>query len=196
MYEVPCPKEDLDGYDGVVDSYYTITENERTVIISDRLGTVTFKYPITITTHPIQKNKFGEYYTTLINPILGVPVNITASGLVLNADSSLTITEPVGNLIMVPNYAQGTLTTEVSYVVVADGEDGTHTIIEGEVISTGNKTIPSSDVRTVVRDGEGGLSLSKNSRHHWISLILAFVICKIPLVKRQGGEWLCQETPE
>ena len=123
-------------------------------------------------------------------------MNITASGLVLNADSSLTITEPVGNLIMVPNYAQGTLTTEVSYVVVDDGEDGTHTIIEGEVISTGNKTIPSSDVRTVVRDGEGSLSLSKNSRHHWTSLILAFVICKIPLVKRQGGEWLCQETPE
>ena len=96
MYKAPCLKEDIGEYAVVVDGSYFITDNGRTVIVSDGLSTVTFKYPVTITTHPIQKNEFGEYYTTLINPILGAPVNITAYGLVLNDDSSLTTTDPVG----------------------------------------------------------------------------------------------------
>jgi len=163
VYEIPCPKGDIDGYAVVVDGSYVITDNGRTVIVSDGSGTVTFKYPVTITTHPILQNEFGEHYTTLIDPILGVSVNITASGLIQNADSSLTVTDPVGTLVMVPNSAQGTLITEGSSVVVAEGEDGTHTVIEGEVISTGNENIPPSDVGTVVRDGEGGLALTATS---------------------------------
>ena len=103
----------------VVNGSYIITDNGRTVIISDGSFTVAFKYNVTITTHYIQKNEFGEYYITPINPIVGVPVNITASELVLNSYSSLTITDPVDTLAMVPNYAQGTLITEVSSVVVA-----------------------------------------------------------------------------
>ena len=119
MYEVSYPKEDPDGYAVVVNVSYIITDNGRTVIVSDVLVTVAFKYNVTITTHPIQKNEFGEYYTTPIDPIISVPVNITASELVLNSDSSLTITDPVDTLVMVPNYAQGTLLTEGSSVVLA-----------------------------------------------------------------------------
>ena len=113
----------------VVNGSYIITDNGRTVIVSDGSFNFAFKYTVTITTHPIQKNEFGEYYTTPINPIVGVPVKITASGLVLNADSSLTITDPVDTLVMVPNYAQVTLITEESSMVVAEGEDVTHTVI-------------------------------------------------------------------
>ena len=113
----------------VVDGSYVITDNERTVIVYDGWGTVNFKYTVTINTHPIQKNDFEEYYTTPIEPIIGVPVNITDSGLVLNADSSLTIIDLVDTLVVVPNYAQGTLITEDSSMVVAEGEYGTHTVI-------------------------------------------------------------------
>ena len=67
-------------------------------------------------------------------------------------------------------------------MVVDEGEDVTHTVIEGEVISTGNENIPPSDVGIVVRDGEFGLSLSKNSHHQWTPLIIAFIIWKLPLV--------------
>ena len=56
-------------------------------------------------------------------------MNITASGLVLNADLSLTITDPVDTLVMVPNYAQGALITEESSMMVAEGEYVTHTVI-------------------------------------------------------------------
>ena len=87
-------------------------------MVSDGLGTVTFKYTVTISTHPVQKNEFGEYYTTLIDPTIGVPVKITASGLVLNSDSSLTIIDPVDTLVMVSNSSQVTLLTEGSSVVV------------------------------------------------------------------------------
>ena len=75
-------------------------------------------------------------------------MNITASGLVLNAYLSLNITYPVDTLVMVPNYSQGKLITKGSSVVVAESEDGTHTVIENEVISTGNESIPPSDVGT------------------------------------------------
>ena len=166
----------------VVDGSYVITDNGRTVIVLDGSGTVTFKYPVTITTHPIQQKKFGEYCTTLIEPILGVIVNIIASDLVLNDDSHLTITDPVGTIVIVPNYAQGTLITEGSSLVVAEGEDSTHTVIEGEVILTGNENIPPSDVGTVVREGEGGLSMYQNSHHQWNPLIIAFVLWNVPLV--------------
>ena len=114
VYEVSCPKEDPNGYAVVVDSSYFITDNGRTAIVSDGSCSVAFNYTVTITTHPIQQNEFREYYTTLIDPIIGVPVNNTASELVLNADSSLTITDPVDTLVMVPNYDQGTLITKVS----------------------------------------------------------------------------------
>ena len=129
LYEVSYPKEYPDGYAVVVDGSYVSTENGRIGIVSDGLVTVAFKYTVTITTHTIQKNEFGEYYTTPIDPIIGVTVKITASGSVLNADSSLTITDPVDTLVMVPNSTQGTLITEVSSVVVAEGEDGTHRFI-------------------------------------------------------------------
>ena len=56
-------------------------------------------------------------------------MNITASGLVLNADSSLTITDPVDTLVMVPNYAQGELITEESSMMLAEGTDVTHTVL-------------------------------------------------------------------
>ena len=84
----------------VVNGSYIITDNGSTVIVSDGSVTVSFKYTVTITTHPIQKNEFGEYYITPINPIVGVPVKITASELVLNSDSSLTITDPVDTLVI------------------------------------------------------------------------------------------------
>ena len=109
-------------------------------------------------------------------------MNITASGLVLNDDSPLTIKEPVGTFVMVPNSDHGTLITEGSSVVMAGGEYGTHTVLEGEVISTGNEKIPPSDVGTVVRDGEGGLLLYQKLRHQWTTLILSFVFWKLPLV--------------
>ena len=112
VYEIPCPKEDIDGYAVVVDGSCVITDNGRTVMVSDGSGTVTYKYTVTVTTHPIQKNEFGQYYTTLINPIIGVSMNITASGLVLNAYLSLNITYPVDTLVMVPNYSQGKLITK------------------------------------------------------------------------------------
>ena len=113
----------------VVDGSYVITDNGRTAIVSEGSVTVAFKYTVTINTHPIQKNDFEEYYTTPIEPIIGVPVNITASGLALNSDSYLTITEPVDTLVMVPDYNQGTLIAEGSYLMVAEGEYGTHTVI-------------------------------------------------------------------
>ena len=51
---------------------------------------------------------------------------------------------------MLPNSVQVTLITEVSSVVVAEGGDVTHTIIEVEVISTGNKNITTSNVGTEI----------------------------------------------
>ena len=69
--------------------------------LTDRLlspSSILSSLPITL----FSKNEFGEYYTTPIDPIIGVPVKITASGLVLNSDSSLTITDPVDTLIMIP----------------------------------------------------------------------------------------------
>ena len=108
MYEVPCLKEDNERYYLLVYGSYVITENWRTVIVSNRSVTIIFNYPVNITTHPIQQKEFGEYYTTLIELIIGVPVNITAFGLVLNTDSSLTIIDPIGTLVMVPNSAQVT----------------------------------------------------------------------------------------
>ena len=67
-------------------------------------------------------------------------------------------------------------------MVVDEGEDVTHMVIEGEVISTGNENILPSDVGTVVRDEEGGILLCKNSHHQWTPLIIAFIIWKLPLV--------------
>ena len=66
--------------------------------------------------------------------------------------------------------------------MVDDGEDATHTVIEGDVISTGNKNIPPYDVGTLVRDGECGLSLAKNLRRQWTTLILSFVLWELPIV--------------
>ena len=118
VYEVPCNKEYPGWYYVVVYGSYVITENGRTTIVLDGLGTVTFTYHITIITHHIQKSEFGEYCTTLIDPILGAQVNITAYGLVLSSDSSLTNIDPVDTLDMVPNSYKVALISEGSSVVM------------------------------------------------------------------------------